>query len=194
MDTRAFYHKYLTDLGYDQARQNGAVANFLPNLQPGQSTSVWGDVATFVPMVLYRYYGDITAFTRHYPMMKAWVDYIHREDQKHSAHDLFDFGFQFGDWLALDGKTDQSVFGGTDSYFISSAYYYASAQKVAQAAEVLGKKEEADYYSQLAERIRQAILREYFTPNGRLAIDTQTGYLVALRFGIYHDKQRLIDG
>ena len=39
-----------------------------------------------------------------------------------------------------------------------------------------------------------AILREYFSPNGRLCVDTQTAYLLCLNFGVYVDKDRLIEG
>lgn len=125
--------------------------------------------------------------------MKEWVDFVHRADCARGQKNLYDFGFQFGDWLALDGSTEQSTFGRTDNGFVCSNYYYASTRYVADAAKMLGFAEAEEYESR-AEAIRQAILEEYFTPTGRLSIDTQTGYLVALKFGIYKDKQRMIDG
>ncbi|MCI8894594.1 MAG: family 78 glycoside hydrolase catalytic domain [Lachnospiraceae bacterium] len=194
MDTRAFYDKFLRDLRYDQLRQEGRVADYLPNLQPGMTSSVWGDVATFVPFVLYDYFGDLAAVKRHYPLMKDWVEYIRREDEKRGARYLFDFGFHYGDWLALDGVTDQSCVGATESYFISSVYYHVSAGKLARAARLLGKEEEAEDYGALSERIREAVLFEYFTPSGRLAIDTQTAYYIALKFGVYIHKERILEG
>ena len=62
MDTRAFYRKYLKDLRLDQVKCGGAVANYLPNISgmPGGS-SVWGDVASFLPVTLYDFYGDLDA-------------------------------------------------------------------------------------------------------------------------------------
>jgi alpha-L-rhamnosidase len=33
----------------------------------------------------------------------------------------------------------------------------------------------------------------YFTPGGRLSVDTQSGYITALKFGLWRDKQVLID-
>ena len=53
---------------------------------------------------------------------------------------------------------------------------------------------DAGVYEELAENIRNAILNEYFTPTGRLSVDTQTGYLLALRFGIYRDKEKIVEG
>ena len=193
MDTRAFYGKFLRDLRTDQMRNQGGVAIYLPNAFPGLTAGVWSDVATFIPHMLYEYYGSDEQLRRDYPLMKDWVDYVYRADSARGKKDLYDFGFQFGDWLALDGSTEQSTFGRTDNGFVCSAYYYASTKYVAQAARTLGF-EEAQEYENRAAAIREAILNEYFTATGRLAVDTQTGYLLALRFGLYRDKKRVLEG
>ena len=52
-------------------------------------------------------------------------------------------------------------------------YYWASTRYVADAAEALGLAE-ASEYADRAEDIKEAILSEYFTSSGRLAVDTQT--------------------
>ena len=193
MDTRAFYAKFLRDLRSDQIRCGGKVAIYLHNEFPGLSAAVWSDIATFLPQMLHRYYGSDEMLAKHYPLMRDWVESVRKQDMARGEKYLWDFGFQFGDWLALDGPTQQSTFGRTDNHFVSSVYYYASASYVAEAAKLLGY-EEAKTYAELAENIRKAILNEYFTATGRLAIDTQTGYLLALRFGLYTDKQKIVDG
>ena len=193
MDTRAFYRKFLWDLRSDQRRNNGAAAIYLPNAFPGLTAGIWSDIAAFLPKMLYDYYGSKDVLAESYPLMKDWVDYIHRVDQARGQKNLYDFGFQFGDWLALDGATEQSTFGRTDNGYVCSMYYWASTHYVAEAAKVLGLPEVTEYEAR-ADAIKSAILAEYFTPTGRLAIDTQTGYLVALKFGIYKEKQRIIDG
>lgn len=192
MDTRAFYYKFLRDLRSDQNRNNGGVAVYLPNTT-GLTAGVWSDVAAFLPKMLYDYYGSKELLEKQYPLMKDWVDYVHRYDCARGQKNLHDFGFQFGDWLALDGATEQSSFGRTDNGFVCSNYYYASTRYVAEAAKVLGLAEAAEY-EERASAIKNAILEEYFTSTGRLAVDTQTGYLVALKFGIYRDRQRIIEG
>jgi alpha-L-rhamnosidase len=58
----------------------------------------------------------------------------------------------------------------------------------------LGYEREAALYGGLAGEIRQAVLHEYFTPSGRLSIDTQTGYVIALHFGLWRDKEKLTAG
>ncbi len=194
MDTRAFYAKFLRDLRLDQEKNDGKVAIYLPNEFPVLAASVWSDIGTFLPEMVYRYYGDITLLKENYPLMRDWVDYIHRTDCERGEQDLYNWGFQFGDWLALDGPTEQSRFGRTDSYYVASMYYYASVLYTAKAAAILGYKEDEQKWNELASKIREAILDEYFTKSGRLAIDTQTGYLLALNFGIWREKQTLIDG
>ena len=196
MDTAAFYHKFLHDLRTEQKKYDGILPGVIPVFDPNGPifSSVWGDIATFLPMVLYEHYGDVVALEQYYPMMKDWVDKITKEDRLRGQKYLFDFGNQLGDWLALDGRTSQSMKGGTDEYFIGSCYYAESLKKTADAAKALGKQDEEIYYRDLHERVYNAVLKEYFSETGRLCIDTQTGYIISLYFGIYKDKQRIIEG
>lgn len=195
MDTRAFYRKFLSDLRLEQLSMDGSIPNYLPNnCRMPSGSSVWGDAATFVPMTLYHYFGDKEELADSYPLMKDWVDFIIRGDRKHGENHLWNFGFHFGDWLAQDGVTPQSMKGGTDDYFVASVYYYASVKKLAAAAEITGHQEDAKQYGEKAHKIYQAILHEYYSPSGRLTIDTQTGYLLALNYKIYINKEKIIQG
>lgn len=184
MDTRAFFHKFIKDLREEQKILKGAIPNFIPNpLHKEKAGSVWGDVSTLLPNTLFDYYGDLEEIKSCYPLMKDWVDYMKKQDN---------FPDTFGDWLALDGSTPTSFKGSTDDNYISYCYYYRSVQIVGEMAKRLEKQEDSKYYNQLEEEIRQEILREFFTPNGRLAIDTQAAYVIALKFGLFIDKERLI--
>lgn len=192
MDTRAFYRKYLHDLRNEQEKLNGGIPNYFPN-QGNLSgcCAVWGDCGTFVPDALRKYYGNKIDYKKEYQMMSDWVDYITREcaDENH----LIKKQHQFGDWLALDGVTEQSMRGGTNEEYIAAMYYYASAKKTADMGKKIGSCDWKQY-DLLAETIKHAILKEYFSESGRLCVDTQTGYLVALRFGIYKNKGKILEG
>ena len=196
MDTTAFYHKFLHDLRNEQVKYDGILPGVIPVLDPNGPifSSVWGDIATILPMVVYEHSGNVEILRENYPMMKDWVDKITKEDKARGQKYLYDFGNQLGDWLALDGRTEQSMEGGTDAYYIGSNYYAMSVQKTATAAKILGYKEDEAYYKDLYEKIKDAIIREYFTETGRLAIDSQTGYIVALYSGIYRDKEAVVVG
>lgn len=192
MDTSAFYQKFLHDLRTEQVKFDGIVPGRLPVQGFPIFSSVWSDVGTILPTALYRHYGDTKALEHNYHMMKDWVDKITREDINRGQRYLYDFGGQLGDWLALNGRTPQSMNGGTDEYFIGSCYYANSVKMTADAAQALGYSEAETEYRELYEKIYQAILEEYFTASGRLCIDTQTGYIVSLFTGIYRDKDVVI--
>ncbi len=155
----------------------------------------WGDAATVIPWTSYLFYGDKVLLEKEYPNMKLWTDYIHRiDEEKCGGSRLWNYGFHFADWLALDNFHKGSCLGGTDPCFIASAYYLYSAELTAKAAAALNKGEDALYYARLAEEVRTAMRKEYFTETGRIAIDTQTAMVVALKFDIVppQAKDRLI--
>lgn len=197
MDTRAFYRKFLWDMRCDQLNRGGAVAAYLPAFdQAPAGAAAWADAAAFIPMTVYGAFGDRGLLAEHYPMMRDWVEWMRRGDERRPGGPkyLFDYAFTFGDWLAMDGVTEQSFKGGTEDGYVGSLYFYASTRKLADAAGVLGYEDDRDAYTALAEKIRAAILDEYFAPSGRLCMDTQTGYIAALKFGVYRDREALIAG
>lgn len=181
MDLGAFFSKFGYDCGKEQAKRAGMVPFVVPaTAVKGGGSSAWGDVATILPWNVYEFYGDIAILEQQFESMRSWVDYIQREDEASGGKRLWTTGFHFGDWLALDGSDPSLPFGGTPEDFISSAYYYHSARLVGRAAAVLGKEEEAKKYHQLADEVKAAIHKEYFTETGRLAVATQTGFVLAL--------------
>jgi alpha-L-rhamnosidase len=191
MDSSAFLSKYMYDLGKEQAKNDGMVPYIVPmsNLPKGGS-SVWGDVATIVPWNLYQFYGDESILDEQFGIMKAWVDYIRRVDEESGGHRLWTEGFHFGDWLALDASDSLARKGGTPEDFIASAFYCYSSGFVAKAAKALGRTEDAARYECLSAEVKAAIQREYFTETGRLAVPTQTGYVLALFMDLVPDEYR----
>lgn len=198
MYSPAFYNKYMFDLREEQKRIGGSVPFVVPSIKPknsigivnGNGSTAWGDAATIIPWTLYINYGDKELLKQQFETMKDWVDYIKGIDESTGGKRLWTVGFHFADWLALDNSDPKELTGGTDKYYIASAYYCYSASLVAKAAKVLGKAELEKKYSKLSEEIRQAILNEYFTPNGRCAIYTQTAMIVALYMNLVPKKHR----
>ena len=192
MHSKVFYEKYLKDVEIDQVKY-GTVTTYSPAMKEGDPAgSVWGDVATILPWNLYQFYGDEKLLEKHYPMMRRYVERIIKEDDARGGKRIYDFGFHLGDWLAQDGASPNAMKGATDEYFIASVYYYNSVSIVAKAARVIGASEDAANYSAIAREIKKAILKEYFSPSGKLCVDTQTAYILCLSFDIYRNKYRLI--
>ena len=187
MDCRAFYRSFLQLLRLDQIENGGGIATCLPRSPGFLSCAIWGDAAAIIPETLLRFSGSTEEVARWYPLMRDWVDYV--EAKSHGF--LYD-DEQLGDWLALDGVTDQSFKGGTDDTYLGSLYWMNSARIVSELAEKLGYAGDAEKYRLLAENIRAAVLENYFTATGRLSVDTQAAYIAALRFGVWRDKDVLV--
>ena len=183
----SFFAKWLGDLAAEQTKKNG-VPHTVPNVIPGNEVgaAVWGDAATIVPWTMYRVYGDKRLLQNQYESMKSWVDYI----RTNAENDLWQKGFQFGDWLALDKEEFSDRTGATDKYFIASVYYAYSAELVAKAAAALGREQDAEEYAALHDKIIKAIRREYITQTGRLVSETQTACVLALAFNIIQEEFR----
>ena len=199
MDTYAFYIKFMQDLWEDQQFTDGMVASVVPtffkdkNPESGFTSGgacAWSDAATVIPWEVYLHFGDKTILERQYASMKAWVDWIRKQDAKSGDRKLWTIGFHFGDWLALDGPVEGGVMGGTDNGLLASAYYRLSTNILAKAAAVLGRQDDASFYSQLSEQIKLAIQNEFFSKNGRSAVITQTAHVVALHFDLVEPDVR----
>ncbi len=183
-DCRGFYEKYLRLLRAEQQKRGGLVSNYFPgDAILNEACSVWGDAATIVPMTLYERYAELP-YERYF-IMRDWVNAI--SDKYRNG-----FGFQLGDWLALDGITETSVKGGTEDALVASLFWYNSAILTAKAAKLLDNMEDYRRFSAMADEVRERIIGEYFSATGRLAVDTQTAYILCLRFGVFKDKEKLI--
>lgn len=188
MDTCAFYTKYGRDLYAEQVKLGGSVPDVVPVANyPGDASTAWADAATVIPWNVYLHYGDKNILRRQYDSMKGWVDYMKREDDKDGSKRLWLTGTHYADWLALDGNYPGGVYGATDPDMIASAYYYYSTNLVAKAAKILEKKEDAAAYEKLAREIYDAFVKEYFTPSGKLSVDTMTAYVIVLYMGLTPD-------
>lgn len=188
-DTYAFYKKYLFDLYQEQKDLNGMVPETVPVYGQTKCSCAWGDAACIIPWNVYMFSGDVSILEDQFDSMKDWVDYIRTVDGEHHGWRQM---FHYGDWLALDraGASEGNAYGATDEGYVADVYYAASADIVAKAADILGRKEEAGEYRALADRQWQEVRREYFTSTGRCAVKTQTGLLLALKYHISSDEEK----
>ncbi|MBB6693484.1 family 78 glycoside hydrolase catalytic domain [Cohnella xylanilytica] len=190
-----FFAKWMGDLKADQL-EDGSVPFVVPNMlvrkpskggfPPPYNSAAWGDAATIVPWTVYLSYGDKRILEDQYDSMKGWVEFIRRQGDNEY---LWDTGFHFADWLALDAKPG-AYMGATDMHYVATAYYAYSTSIVRKAAEILGKTEDAKRYAELYEGIVRAFHDEYVTPSGRLAVPTQTAQVVGLYFGLLEGKAK----
>ena len=184
MDVASFFTKWLGDLKADQY-DDGSVTHIVPYIpvlgEGGVGSAAWSDAATIIPWVIYQKYGDVRILENQYESMKAWVDFMKKEAGESCLHTS---GFHYGDWLAF--TTDRSDYPGatTSKEIISSAFFAYSTSLLIKSAKVLNKNEDVESYEKLLEKIKKAFQNEFITPNGRVASNTQTAYLLALAFDL----------
>ena len=188
MDVHNFFSKWLKDLAADQS-DDGRVPFVVPNVLGAMAggSAGWADASTIIPWNMWLAYGDPKILEDQYPSMKAWVGFM----QSHSDNYLWNTGFHFGDWLfyrPADDNDGRSAV--TDKYMIAQCFFSYSTQLVLNAAKVLNKTEDIQKYSDLLQHIKDAYLKEYVTPSGRLVSSTQTAYVLALQFDMLPENLR----
>ena len=198
MDTYAFYSKYLRDLWIEQKEHDGMVGHVVPSfikIENPQSSfwwgsCAWGDAAVIMPWTMYQHYGDKTILQKQYLSMKGWIDWIVKNNLGSTG--LWEYGFRFGDWLALDGSPDQEDdrYGGTDVTLVASGYLKYSSELVAKTAQILGYEEDAVYYQNISERTQKAIQDAYYRADGTCTNRTQTAHVIALAMNLVEPALR----
>ena len=181
-----FFNKWLADLKVDQ-RTDGRVPRIIPDIYwygdyrtaaPG-----WADAATIIPWNHYMAFGNIQILEQQYDSMKGWVDYMVSQSKDRGW--LWNNGSHYGDWLFYSLSNDpggQSAV--TSSHLVAQCFFAHSVDLVCRTAQLLGKQSDADYYAEVAAKVREAYMNEYVTPNGLISSDTQTAYVLALQFNM----------
>ena len=190
METAPFFKKWLRDLCASQL-SDGQVPHVVPDvlfdisatdkiITGNAGATGWADAVTGIPWHLYVSFGDKGILEENYPAMKKWIDYIHKVSQDGT---IFNVGFHFGDWVALDAE-EGSYYGATPTDLIATAFYAYSVDILAKTAALLGEENDAEKYAGLRKDIEKAYSKEFFTPNGRLVARTQTAHILSLAFNL----------
>ncbi|MCA8961722.1 MAG: family 78 glycoside hydrolase catalytic domain [Planctomycetes bacterium] len=179
-DVQAFFDKWLVDV-MDAQGADGNPSKVSPRI-PGQEDGgpAWADAVTICPWAIFEMYDDRRLLARQYESMKAFVDFTTRRstpDRRPPAQ-----FHAFGDWLDVSDPTPREV--------IYMAYWAESTRIVAATAEQLGKRDDAERYSQLREEIIAAFDREFVSDDGTVRGDSQTAGVLALRYGLVRGDRR----
>lgn len=196
MDTTEFYRKWLCDVKADQ-KPDGGVPNVVPDVlpnfdeNPAYGSSAWGDVAVILPWTLYQETGDLSIIRQQYGSMKAWVDFL----TANAASEAEIFPMQFGDWVALDAE-EGSYYGATPVKLTCFGYYAYVSGLFAKMAEAVGEREDGARYRALREQVAEEFRKRYVTPDGAMAVKTQTAHIVALYFDLLREdqKEKILEG
>jgi len=193
-DVAAFFTKWLRDLAAEQ-RPSGGVPMVIPDVMgrasrsfmPEASSAAWADAAVICPWTIYQSYADTRILEAQYESMAAWIGYMRAAA---GETDLWTTGFHFGDWLDYRGRGEMDAAPITDRELIASAFYAYSTSLMMKTALALGREADAQMYADLLARIKAAFCREFVTPDGRVASNSQTSYVLALHFDLLPEDLR----
>jgi alpha-L-rhamnosidase len=196
MDVAAFLSKYVVDLR-DAQLVGGVDRGSFPWVVPSAFARAggpgWADAGVVVPWVLYERFGDVRQLDRHYAAMMEYIDFLERFAQGRAEGTWLGFG----DWLSLDpARLDvddetrdgldagDSRFGGTPRLFLWDTFGALSTGMAARIASVLGREDDRRRLVERHGRVRDEFARRWVGADGRLTVDTQSAYALALRFDL----------
>lgn len=180
-DAITIYEKWLAD-HRDEQQPNGVLPNIIPTSGWGYDWANgpdWTSSLAIIPWNVYQFYGDNRLLRQTYDNIKRYVNYIERI----SPDNLTDWGL--GDWIPVKSKANKEL--------TSSCYYYADVCILAESAKMCGKIEDFKYYSNLAEKIKNAINIKFLNPaTGIYARGLQTELAVPLFWGVVPVEMKAI--
>lgn len=189
-DASQFLRRYLISV-----RDMQSAKGRFPDVAPtgcGFGGLLWGSAGITVPWECYQQYGDKALLEENYDAMKRYIKYVLDDciDPKTNIIVQYRQWGDLGDWLSLeDEKNDKSL--------IWEAYFVFNLDIMTQVAQLLGKSDDATWFSQLAQQRRDFFAKTYVEPSTGKTIfsafdekrkgqevDTQTSYVLPLAFGV----------
>lgn len=208
-DTRRFLTKWLQDF-VELQKEDGSLPFIVPEIPMftdgvdmqnlPYSSAGWSDALLNVPLVLYRFYGEKDAIELVYEAAKKYVAFnTKRAAEKHKLHFyklgkhykyILDTGYHWGEWLEpgtsmMQASVRALAFPDAE---VATAWFYHSVKQLSEMAEILGKTEESEQYTQLAQEIKEAYKKE-FLKFGTVNSKRQCRYVRPVYMGLVEEKQ-----
>lgn len=178
-DGITLYEKWIAD-HQDEQQPNGVLPCIIPSSGWGYHWANgvdWTSTIATIPWEVYLFYGDSHLLESAYDNIKRHFDFF----DEVCPGGLVNWGL--GDWVPVNSTTPVEL--------TSSAYYYNEARILAAAARLLGKAADADKYTALAEKIRDAVNGKYLNrETGVYWEGTQTAQCVPLFWGLVPDEMK----
>jgi len=175
-DAITVYEKWLAD-HRDEQLSNGVLPAIIPTSGWGYHWANgpdWTSTIAIIPWNIYLFYGDSRLLEDCYDNIKRYVDQI----DSRSPDGITDWGL--GDWVPVKSVTPKEL--------TSTAWYYADAVILSKAARLFGNDEDAEKYTLLSEKIRDAFNNKFFdSSTGIYGKGLQTELSVPLYWGLVPD-------
>ena len=176
----AFYTKWLQSV-MDAQRSGGAFPGYCPYPFHGDLDHgiAWSDAGVICPWTIWKIYGDTRVIKDCWQPMVKFMDWRKLKSRNFLG---INQGSDWGDWLSLGGKTPLD--------FLDTVYFADTSQMMSEMAAAIGKQDEATNYQKQFANIKQAFDAKYVKPDGSLAVDTETAYVLALSMNLLPEDLR----
>lgn len=182
-DAATFYEKWMDDF-LDGELPSGFSSAVVPNAR-GDKDLIWASGAVTVPWDHYMAYGDSSYMSEYYPRLKRYIASLEAWDNGTGIiEDTAEHSSLWTDWLAVDMSTRAS----TEMYM--NLYYYRSVDSVKSMAVALGMTDDASYYQNLMNKIKNSINVKFLKDGKTYDNGTQAINATALAFGIVPEESK----
>jgi alpha-L-rhamnosidase len=186
-DIHSLYNKMLDDM-MDSQLDNGLIPDIAPEYVHFESgfrdSPEWGSAGIIIPWLLYKWYGDVDAMKRSWPMMKRYVDYL----QSKAIDHIIDYGL--GDWYDLGPKYPGEA-QLTPKAVTATAIYFYDLRLISEMAKILGFDDDNKNYFDQSELVKEAYLKKFYDESsGICSTGSQTAYAMSLYTGLIPEKDK----
>ena len=171
MNTAPFFQKWLRDMA-DGQYKNGLIPAVLPYngvemMYKNTGASVgWADAIYLIPYRYYKRFGDAELLRQYWPMMKKYADFVlsqlgqtDKKAAKANPYNAYTYekGMHLGEWLEPEQYQEKISAGKRPKHTEeATAYLHLTMSTMAEIAELLGEKELAARYAEVAEGSKKA--------------------------------------
>lgn len=186
----SLYAKWVGDME-DAQRDDGSVSDVCPAYWPLYNDNVtWPSTFIIAPGMLYDQYGDLRVIERHYDGMKKWIVHM----QKYLENDIMPRD-SYGDWCVPPEEQhlihSKDPARKTPGDFLGTSYFYYDLRCMARYANLLNKKQDAEEFLALADRLKTAFNKKFLNEaEGMYANGAETTCVLPLAFGLAPDNFR----
>lgn len=179
MDVAAFTERFAGDIR-DAQMSTGAFTNVSPDTLRETGAPGWADAGVMLPWTVWKRFGDTAIIDQHWAAMVRYIDFVLSSSEgfiwtKNRGED-------FGDWLSLDSKFPGDAT--TPKELLATAGWKHSVDAIVDMANASGRTEEQNKYATLSANIKSAFIKAFVKVDGTVSNDSQTGYILALRYDL----------
>ncbi len=209
MDLKGFLMRWLDQVMADQL-PDGQVIDYSPatkdEFDSGEflgsiSSAGWGDAIVLVPWALYREYGDLEPLKRCYDAMIRWNDFCVKSaaegkaDMQDESPFIWDTKFHYGDWMLpsfLMGPDAKGPIAAAQvtGPLVATCFLAHTSEVLSRVSELLGHTERAAQERAYAQCVRSAFARRFSDGCGKLSVEYQGCYVLALAFDMLPEEER----